>query len=107
MEISYQIGAFSFRILCPDEIHPPENLALFRADTGKVDYTYQIKISDQFLECKGTMLTHWQDLTVFQTDTEACRLLDLLDALCDAVPVYHLGCTISEDAVNCLEQALY
>lgn len=34
------------------------------------------------------------------------RVMDLLDALCGAVPVYHLGCTISEEAVSCLEQVL-
>ncbi|MGM9537394.1 MAG: hypothetical protein ACI3VN_03585 [Candidatus Onthomonas sp.] len=35
------------------------------------------------------------------------RAMDLLNALCCDVPVWHLGCTISEEAVRCLEQALF
>lgn len=34
------------------------------------------------------------------------RAMDELDRLISEVPVYELGCNISEDAVNCLEQAL-
>lgn len=32
--------------------------------------------------------------------------MDLIEQLISQVPVYHLGCTISEDAVNCLDAAL-
>ena len=32
--------------------------------------------------------------------------MDLIETLVHEVPVYHLSCTISEDAVNCLENAL-
>lgn len=34
------------------------------------------------------------------------KAMNLLDALIGSVPVYHLGCDISEDAVDCLESAL-
>ena len=32
--------------------------------------------------------------------------MDLIETLVHEVPVYHLSCTVSEDAVNCLENAL-
>lgn len=34
------------------------------------------------------------------------RAMDLIEQLVTQVPVYHLGCTISEEAVVCLENAL-
>lgn len=35
------------------------------------------------------------------------RAMDLIEQLVTQAPVYHLSCTISEDAVRCLEAALY
>ena len=32
--------------------------------------------------------------------------MDLMEKLLAEVPVYHLGCTISEEAVECLENVL-
>lgn len=32
--------------------------------------------------------------------------IDLIQELAEGVPVFHLGCTISEEAVDCLEEAL-
>ena len=32
--------------------------------------------------------------------------MDLMEKLLAEIPVYHLGCTISEEAVECLENAL-
>lgn len=71
------------------------------------------------------MLSQAKENTVRRLDTiEAMRLVfgqvtvnrwnpvftqqatDLVLALCGDVPVYHLGCTISEEAVTCLEKAL-
>lgn len=37
---------------------------------------------------------------------DTVKAMDLLEDLVQSVPVYHLGCTISENAVACLEQAL-
>ena len=34
------------------------------------------------------------------------KAMNLLESLIGSVPVYHLGCDISEDAVRCLENAL-
>lgn len=32
--------------------------------------------------------------------------MDLIEDFLEKVPVYHLGCTISEEAVDCLERVL-
>ena len=32
--------------------------------------------------------------------------MDLIETLVKEVPIYHLACTISEEAVDCLDQAL-
>ena len=34
------------------------------------------------------------------------KAMNLLESLIGSVPVYHLGCDISEGAVRCLEDAL-
>lgn len=78
MNTTYQIGAFSFRILCQDQIQPPKNLALFQTDVDKVDYTYHINISDQFPICQGKKLAQRKDLSVFQTETGESRFLGIL-----------------------------
>lgn len=35
------------------------------------------------------------------------KAIEMIEKLVSEVPVYHLSCTISEDAVKCLESALY
>lgn len=46
-------------------------------------------------------------ITVNRWNREANRkAMDLLERLLASVPVYHLNCTISEEAVQCLESAL-
>lgn len=84
MNATYQIGDFSFRILCSEQIQPPQNLALFQADANEVDYTYQIKISDQFPAFQGKPLAQRQDLAAFQTETGEFRLVGML-----GVPGYY------------------
>ena len=34
------------------------------------------------------------------------KMMDLIEELLSEVPVFHLQCTISEEAVSCLESAL-
>ena len=46
-------------------------------------------------------------LTVNRWDREALRRgMELAENLVSSIPVWHLGCTISENAVRCLEKAL-
>lgn len=35
------------------------------------------------------------------------RAAELLEEVVSEIPVYHLRCTISEEAVTCLEEAVY
>lgn len=47
-------------------------------------------------------------ITVNRWNVEASqKAVELLERLLQTVPVYHLSCTISEDAVTCLEKILY
>lgn len=47
-------------------------------------------------------------LTVNRWDPQALRLgMDLAEKLVGSIPVWHLGCTISDNAVRCLEEALF
>lgn len=46
-------------------------------------------------------------ITVNKWNTEAhIHAMDLIDDFLGSVPVYHLGCTISEEAVACLEKVM-
>ena len=50
----------------------------------------------------------YSQITINRWNREAQqRAMDLIENLITHVPVYHLSCTISEDAVRCLESALY
>ena len=50
----------------------------------------------------------YSEITVNSWDRAASvRAMDNLEALITSVPVYHLGCDISEDAVRCLEKTIY
>ncbi|MCD7818435.1 MAG: hypothetical protein LUH07_05230 [Lachnospiraceae bacterium] len=50
----------------------------------------------------------YPQITVNSWDRECItNSLNLTEALLKEVPVYHLGCTISEEAVNCLNEILY
>lgn len=49
----------------------------------------------------------YSQITVNKWNTEAhIHTMDLIETLLAEVPVYHLGCTISEKAVDCLDTAL-
>lgn len=50
----------------------------------------------------------FSQITVNRWNREsAARTLDLTEELIGQVPVLHLDCTISENAVDCLEKVLY
>lgn len=49
----------------------------------------------------------YSQITVNSWDAPSCkRAMDLIETLTGSVPVFHLGCTISEEAVQCLENAI-
>ena len=69
MDKIFQIGDFTFRLCCPDEITPPPNFVLFeRGDTGSVSggdgageavkpqYTYRMHVASELPEPEGKSL---------------------------------------------------
>lgn len=49
----------------------------------------------------------YSQITVNKWNTkDHLHAIDLIQELAEGVPVFHLGCTISEEAVDCLEKAL-
>ena len=49
----------------------------------------------------------YSQITVNRWNTgEHLHVIDMIEELLSEVPVYHLGCTISERAVECLEKAM-
>ena len=47
----------------------------------------------------------YSQITVNKWNTEDhIHTMDLIEDFLEKVPVYHLGCTISEEAVDCLER---
>ena len=83
-----QIGDFTFRLCCPEEIAPPENFRKFlkKEETGgglpaagsraaAPDFTYRIKIADALPRPEGKVLARRSDLAVFQTKSGESRLI--------------------------------
>lgn len=59
------------------------------------------------IEGREAFVQIYSQITVNRWNREASmHTMDLLLDLMKQVPVYHLGCTISEEAVQCLEEAL-
>ena len=46
----FQIGDFVFRLIADDGILPPPNFMLFERADGNVQYTYTIRLSEDFPE---------------------------------------------------------
>lgn len=91
----FQIGDFTFRLICPEEVTPPDNFMLFVRDTAgnseKTDcnqgmgicdpkdaapkYTYVIEISEQLPAPTGQPAAQRPDLTVFRNGEYENRLI--------------------------------
>ena len=85
MDRIFQIGDFTFRLCCPDEVTPPENFMKFayesdgsgqpKMDDGakcicSPEYTYHIVVSDDLPQVEGKIIAQRPDLTVFRRETE-------------------------------------
>ncbi len=68
MDKCFRIGDFSFRLLCPDEVRPPENFMKFESDAAAADYTYRITLADTLPEPEGRRIALRQDLLVMEQD---------------------------------------
>lgn len=71
----FQIGDFVFRLIADDGILPPPNFMLFERADGNVQYTYTIRLSEDFPEVSGKITAQRADLVVFETDGLETRLI--------------------------------
>lgn len=78
MDRIFQIGDFVFRLICPEEVAPPDRFMLFACDTGAKavpEYTYRIRVSEQFPEPEGKETARRPDLTVFRNGIFESRMI--------------------------------
>ena len=91
MDRIFQIGNFTFRLCCPDEVTPPENFMKFVCEfdgSGQSEmrdaaecictpeYTYHIVVSDDLPQVEGKIIAQRPDLTVFRRETEQGESLE-------------------------------
>lgn len=70
----FTIGEFCFRLICPDEITPPENFMKFLGGEKPV-YTYTITLSDTFPQPRGAIAACRQDILVTRENGLECRYI--------------------------------
>lgn len=68
MDKRFRIGDFSFRLMCPDEVRPPENFMKFESDAAAPDYAYRIALADALPEPEGRRIALRKDLLVLERD---------------------------------------
>lgn len=84
--------------VCNNEATPIKSIVML--SQGKENIARKLKPSEAF-----TLL--YSQITINGWNKEStASALDLIEKLIAEVPIYHLSCTISEDAVKCLEQIL-
>ena len=84
--------------VCQNQSMPIE--AIVMLSQGKEDNIRRLGAGEAFKEI-------YSQITINSWNREAvCRTMTRIDQLIASVPVFHLQCTISEKAVNVLEQAL-
>ena len=74
MDELFTIGGFCFRIVCPDEVEPPENFLKFHGGQEPA-YTYRISLSDAFPAPEGRVLARREDMLVVATAGGECRYI--------------------------------
>lgn len=75
--------------------------AIVMLSQGESDTTSKLSPKTAFSQLYSQITVNTWNKTFVQ------RNMDLISALIQQVPVYHLSCTISENAVKCLESALF
>lgn len=88
MDKIFQIGDFTFRLCCPDEITPPLNFMLFErgntesvsggdgaAEEVKPQYTYRMHVASELPESEGKITASRPDLVVFENERGESRLI--------------------------------
>lgn len=88
MDKIFQIGDFTFRLCCPEEITPPPNFMLFErgeaetvldkigaAEISKPEYTYRMHVSKELPVPDGKVIAGRPDLTVYECENGESRLI--------------------------------
>lgn len=84
----FQIGDFTFRLCCPDEITPPPNFLLFERSgpecvsgrpgdekPARPEYTYRIHVSSRLPLPEGEIIAERPDIKVFRNEHGESRLI--------------------------------
>ena len=86
MDRLFRIGDFVFRLICSEEVKPPENFMKFALPAGNIGlqgggpgevqiYTYNIEVRDQLPVPSGRQVARRSDLMVYQDGIYECRLI--------------------------------
>lgn len=73
MDRIFQIGDFTFRLCCTQEVKPPDNFMKFvcKSDPAPAcEYTYRIQVEDQLPRPEGKVVARRPDLLVFREGTD-------------------------------------
>lgn len=72
----FQIGDFVFRLIADDKVIPPPNFMLFESGAiESVQYTYTIRLSEDFPEISEKITAQRMDLVVSESDGLETRLI--------------------------------
>lgn len=92
MDKIFQIGDFTFRLCCPEEIMPPPNFMLFERgdtecalekgsenssmkETAEPEYTYRMHVAEELPVPEGKVIARRPDLTVYECGNRESRLI--------------------------------
>lgn len=85
--------------ICHNESAPIHSIVML--DQGKENQVKKLSPMQGFIQLYG-------QITVNQWNNEAKeKAVSLLEAIVTEIPVFHMRCDMTEDAVNCLETVLY
>ena len=71
----FQIGDFVFRLKADEGIQPPPNFMLFERAEQPVQYTYTLRLSEDFPQVAGKVIANRPDLVVLDADGLESRLI--------------------------------
>lgn len=80
MDRIFQIGGFCFRMICPDEITPPENFLLFESEKSTPSHCFELQLSEQFPEARGRLAASRRDIAVFEEKGLETRYIGFPDS---------------------------
>ena len=76
----FHIGDFAFRLIAEDGISPPPNFMLFECADAVAQYTYSIRLSEDFPEVSGKITAQRSDLVVSEANGLESRFIGVKGA---------------------------